>query len=293
VSSVKLTPKNQDELIKKIHPNKLVIYGKGYIGKLIADWCVTTGIKYFFCDEKADILNNENECEVISPSQLMKKYPNAYVVIASINYYDEINNNLMQMKFNPDSILSYLEFWSPQISWKTLEKTADWNAVKERARIFSQWVNQTSKLVFDYSYEKNYLKEFLPAQCEYFSPNYIQFEEYSLHADFTNVHYPFNADVSSCIAILMSFTNPEVLIDHLCKSSLKHIIISYVTIDRLPDINFRRSINYVNDFSENQLIYMFSNRGFILKKVEIDPFDQVHTVYLFERKFNILENNTW
>ena len=256
----------------------------GYVGNLIAEWCNLNDINYIFCDNNADKIKKETHKEVISPIQLMEKYSNANIIVASINYYDEIKTNLMQIGFDDNYILSYLLFWPKKITWKELEQNADWDAVKERAKIFAGWVEKSAKSVFDYSAEKNFLKEFLPANTIYYSPDYIHYHENMLFADFSRINYSFQADVSSCLAVLMSFENPEALIEHICNSTLKSIILSYVTIEKLSDINFRRSINYVNDFTENQLTNMFLEKGFLLKKKEVDPFDEVHTVYLFERK---------
>ena len=57
-----------------------------------------------------------------------------------------------------------------------------------------------------------------------------------------------------------------------------------MTLEKLSDSSFRRSINYVNDFTEDQLVNMLFEKGFLLKKKAVDPFDEVHTVYLFNRK---------
>ncbi len=281
---MKLFPKSPEELINRIKLRPLVIYGMGYVGKLIAEWCDLNEITYAFCDINANNMKKETNQEVILPNQLIKDYSNANVVIASINYYEEIKVNLMKIGFDDNNIMSYLFFWPSKIGWKELEKCADWNAVKERAKIFAGWVDKSAKSVFDYSVERNFLKEFLPANTIYYSPDYIQYHKNMLVADFGNVNYSFQADVSSCLAVLMSFENPEELIEHICNSTLKSIILSYVTLEKLSDSRFRRSINYVNDFTEDQLVNMLFEKGFLLKKKAVDPFDEVHTVYLFDRK---------
>lgn len=279
-----IKPHNLEELVNFLKAKPLILYGMGYVGNIIADWCDSNDINYIFCDANADKIKRKTHKEVILPNQLIENCSNANVVIASINYYDEIKTNLLKMGFEDSQILSYILFWSPKISWRELEESVDWEAVKERAKIFAEWVEKSAKSVFDYSAEKKYLKEFLPANTIYYSPDYIQYHENTLVADISKVNYSFQADVSSCLAVLMSFENPKVLIEHICDSTLKSIIISYVTIEKLSDINFRRSINYINDFTEKQLINMFFEKDFLLKKKEIDPFDDVHTVYLFERK---------
>ncbi|MGC6172951.1 hypothetical protein [Lacrimispora sp. 38-1] len=277
-------PNNPEELICFLKTRPFIIYGMGYVGKLIAEWCNLNEVTYTFCDINAYKMEKQTNQEVISPIQLMERYSDANVVIASINHYEEIKFNLMQIGFDDNNIFSYLLFWPKKISWKELEESVDWNAVKERAKIFAGWVDKSAKSVFDYSAERNFLKEFLPANTIYYAPDYINYNENMLFADVVRVNQSIQAEVSSCLAVLMSFENPEELIEHICNSTSKSIILSYVTLEKLPDTNFRRSINYVNDFTEDQLINMLFEKGFLLKKKAVDPFDEVHTVYLFDRK---------
>ncbi|MHC1724159.1 MAG: hypothetical protein AB9836_13250 [Aminipila sp.] len=277
-------PNNPEELICLLKTRPLIIYGMGYVGKLIAEWCNLNKVTYVFCDINAYKMKKETNQEVILPNQLMERYSDANIIIASINYYEEIKFNLMQIGFDDNNIFSYLLFWPKKISWKELEESANWNAVKERAMIFAGWVDKSAKSVFDYSAERNFLKEFLPSNTIYYAPDYINYNENMLFADVARVNQSFQAEVSSCLAVLMSFENPEELIEHICNSTSKSIILSYVTLEKLPDSNFRRSINYVNDFTEDQLVNMLFEKGFLLKKKAVDPFDEVHTVYLFVRK---------
>lgn len=280
---MKVKFENMECFISKITAQPLVIYGMGYFGNFIAQWCDENKVPYVFADRNAANKQDITDQKVIPPEALKQDYPNANIVIASINYYDEIKANLQAMGYHDSCILSYLLFWPKKIPWDELEEQVDWEAVRERAKIFARWIDPSAQTVADYSAEKNFLKDLLPSDVQYYSPQYIRIHGSELFADFGHVE-PFNTDVSSCLAVLMSFENPEVLLEHICRFTRRSIIVSYVTTDKLPDINFRRSINYVNDFTERQLLAMFAEKGFFLKQKETDPFDTVHTVYLFEKK---------
>lgn len=291
---MKLIPDNPDELIRRITSRPLIIYGMGYVGRLISAWCDDNNIKYIFADANVEKKRLETEKEVIAPELLMKKYPNANILIASINYFDEIETNLKRMGFEDSHILSYLAFWPKNIPWEELEESVDWNQVRERAKIFAAWIDKSADSVADYSAEKNFLKSFLPAGVMYYAPDYIRSNETMPYADFSGVDSSFQVDVSSCLAVLMSFTNPEALIQYICDSTRKSVIISYVTLEKLSEINFRRSINYVNDLTEKQLVELFAKKRFALKKKAVDPFDEVHDIYLFERQNKLLDgSNIW
>lgn len=281
---MKLIPEKPADLVRKIASRPCVIYGMGYVGSLIAEWCDDNHINYVFSDSNADKKKLETDKKVVAPKLLATEYSDANIVIASINYYDEIKTYLNQLGFDDHHIVPYLLFWPQKMSWEELEESADWKAVKERARIFALWIDKSAESVADYSAEKNFLKTFLPDSVMYYSPDYIRFNDKVPFADFSATDVSFQVDVSSCLAILMSFQNPEVVIQHICDSTRKSIIVSYVTLEKLSNISFRRSINYINDFTETHLTKTFGEKGFLLKKKAVDPFDEVHSVYLFERQ---------
>lgn len=258
----------------------VIIYGMGYVGDQISKSCDQKKIPYIFCDKKAD---QSSGGTVISPERL-DEYPDADIVVASINYYDEIILRLEQLGIDNGRIRSYLDFWPEQVDWQELEDTADWENVRRRAEIFASWVDPSAKSVADYSFEKNFLKDFLPDTVRYEAPDYIRFRDNVPYADLSGMPPEFHVDVSSCLAMLMSFQEPEELIDQMCATTEKTVIASYVPLEQLPDIRFRRSINYYSDYTEQQFISEFTAKGFQLVRTKRDPFDEVHTVYLFKKQ---------
>lgn len=281
---MKLILNDNHILSQKLADVPLVIYGMGYVGTLVAEWCAQNGIAYMFCDGNAEQKRRESGEAVLSPEQLAENYSNANVVVASINYYDEIRERLGRLGFEKTHILSYLDFWPAKFSWQELEDTADWENVRRRAEIFASWVDPSAKSVADYSFEKNFLKDFLPDTVRYEAPDYIRFRDNVPYADLSGIPPEFHVDVSSCLAMLMSFQEPEALIDQMCATTKKAVIASYVPLEQLPDIRFRRSIHYYSDYTEQQFISAFTAKGFQLVRIKRDPFDAVHTVYLFEKR---------
>lgn len=258
----------------------VIIYGMGYVGAQIAKSCDQKKIPYIFCDKKAD----QGGGGAAIPPEGLAEYPDATIIIASINYYDEIRLRLEQLGIDSGRIQSYLDFWPEQVDWQELEESADWDQVRQRAELFASWVDSSARSVADYSYERNFLQDFLPESVRYESPNYIQFQNNVPYGDFSGTDPSFRADVSSCLAMLMSFSNPEAVVDHICACTEKAVITSYVTLEELSDIPRRRSINYNNDYTQQQFLDLFARRGFQLVKAMQDPFDSVHTVYLFQRE---------
>lgn len=278
-----LTSQNAEEIIKMTEPHPLVIYGMGYVGGFIAKWCEENRVAYVYADRLAEEKKRDTAAEVVLPEQLKQLYPGSVIVVASINYFDEIRSNLKQMGFCDEQIVSYLCFWSERISWEELEETADWDKVRQRAGIFAKWITPSAESVADYGYEKNFLKEFLPEGMKYEAPDYIRIQGNALVADFGREGAAIYTDAAFGMAILMSFLNPEEVIEHLCRFTRKEIIISYVPFDMLNEAAFRRSIHYHNDYTEEELLTAFSERGFSLVRKEADPFDAVNIVYMFEK----------
>lgn len=265
---------------RRVSNTPVIIYGMGYVGRRIANSCDQKKISYIFCDKKAD---QSGDGTVISPESL-SEYPDADIVIASINYYDEIRSKLEQLGINGRRIRSYLDFWPEHVDWQELEESADWDQVRQRAELFASWVDGSARSVADYSYERNFLRDFLPESVRYESPDYIRFQNNVPYGDFSGTDPSFRTDVASCLAMLMSFSNPETVVDHMCTCTEKEIIASYAPLEDLLDIPRRRSINYNNDYTRQQFLDLFARRGFQFVKEMQDPFDSVHTVYLFRRE---------
>lgn len=276
-------PNNISELKRNIGNYPIVIYGKGFVGNIVADFCIKNQIDYLFTEsgiERDDISKKE-----ILPNKLNNELINSYVVIASINFYNEIYTTLTKtIGINEERIMSYLFFWPHKYDWNELENTVDWERVKQRAQIFAAWIDPSSKSVTDYSFERNFLKEFIPKDMVYISPEYFSIIDNVPVAGFRDSEKYQKTDASSCLAMLMSFRNPDDVIDHICEYTDKLIVASYVPLENMSDIRFRRSINYYNDFTEGQFLDKFSKHGFIVQRKETDPFDSVHIVYKFVKQ---------
>lgn len=278
-----LVPEKEENLIRQIGKRPLIIYGMGYVGRLVADWCERRGLFYSFADRRAEEKQRETDKEVLLPENIGRAYPDAILVIASINYHDEIHRAARQLGFREEDILSCMRFWPKDLGWKEMEESANWEEVRQRAKIFSSWIPASAASVTDYGHERNFLREFLPEGREYFAPEYISMGEGGLEARFTPA-MDVTTDAAFGMAILMSFSHPEEVIDHICAHTRDAVIVSYVPWELLPNIRFRRCIHYWNDYREEAFVREFEDRGFLLKRREPDPFDEVNMVYLFEGK---------
>ena len=81
--------------------NSVILYGAGTDGKTLLDYCGAEGINVIcFCDSDSKKWNEKfHGHSVISPSELMEKYPDSTVFISSVRAYHEILKSLKRSGF--------------------------------------------------------------------------------------------------------------------------------------------------------------------------------------------------
>ena len=92
----------------KIKENKdgrpFVLYGAGMLGRTILDLCRALSIEVAcFCDRMAT--DDIEGVEIITPSVLNTKYPDAVILICSHTFNSDISANLQQMGFSQEQII--------------------------------------------------------------------------------------------------------------------------------------------------------------------------------------------
>lgn len=98
---------NSYKKISKEYPkSKFIIYGAGKYGNYIYDLFSNLNW-YCFCDKDTN-KQKENYCglKVISPEELISNHKEDFVVIGTLDYENEIHNELISMGFPDDHILS-------------------------------------------------------------------------------------------------------------------------------------------------------------------------------------------
>lgn len=90
---------------------KLIIYGAGQFGKGIFE--LLSDLSWFgFCDQDTN-KQHVTYCglPVISPEDLVNKYPDAYVIIGTKKYHNEAYDKLLSLGLSKDNIFNdYIEF---------------------------------------------------------------------------------------------------------------------------------------------------------------------------------------
>lgn len=279
-----INPDNAKQIINHIGKSPLVIYGMGVVGELIAGWCDENRIEYVYVDRDAEGKRGKTDKRVLYPDELKNEYVDSVVVIASINYYDEIKTTIKNIGIGEGRIVAWTRFWPEYVAWEEIEASVDWKNVRRRAGVYAKWVNSEATSITNYGNKEDVLKEFLPSDMVYYAPKYICVDGNGLLADFNSVKEMVHTEVAFCMASLMFFKNPEEVIKHILEYTDKTVIISYVPVEKLANLEFRRRRNYHNDYTENQFINFFLEKGFHLIRKEEELSDSVNIVYMFEKE---------
>lgn len=279
-----IQPKNPNELIKFLKSAPLVLFGMGGAGVRIGKWCDEHEIEYAFADRDAENKQRETTKKVMLPEQIKSMGLNANIVVSTIIYYDEIQNELLDMGIDKKHIFSYKIFMPDDIMWSDLDDNIDWDLMHFRVEMFSKWITEDIKSVVDYGAGKMFLKQYLNADVKYFPVDYIRRNEQTILCDLNSGIFPeMQTDAAICSGVLEFIYTAEQLLKHVCIHTNKMIILSYLGTDNFADIDGRRASAYVSDFSEQDIVNLMNDNGFNLIKEVCDPVNHACMVYLFKK----------
>ena len=278
-------PEKPEQLIRLLKSAPLVLYGMGGAGLRISKWCDENQISYVFADKNAEIKQKETHKTVICPQQLVELYPDAHIVISSIIYFEEIRQELLRLGISEERVLSYSRFMPEHILWSALDDNIDWDLMRFRVEMFSEWIPADVRSVVDYGAGKMYLREYLAPEVAYFPVDYIRRDEQTILCDLNVGLFPeIQTDAAVCSGGLEFIYTAEALLAHVCAHTNKMVILSYLGVDHFPDIDGRRASAYVSDLSEKQIIDLMASNGFRLEKKVADPVNHACKVYLFRNE---------
>jgi len=280
-----IRPEHPEKLIELLQASPLVLYGMGGAGLRIGMWCDDHQIDYIYADRDADVNQHTVKRSVINPKILKTAYLTANIVISSIIYFDEIKRELLDLGVKEERILSYRIFMPNEIVWSDLDENIDWNLMRFRVEMFSEWIAPEIHSVSDYGAGKMYLREYLDESVKYYPIDYIRRNDQTILCDLNEGIFPeIQTDASVCSGVLEFINTAEKLLDHVCQNTSKMIILSYLTADQFPSVEGRRASAYVTDLTDFQIVERMEQNLFYLEKKLPDPINKACTVYLFRKR---------
>ena len=280
-----INPDNPEQLARFLKERQLILYGMGTIGKAIALWCDSRQIEYIFADRDNIEKQKTTDKIIIAPEGVKANCAEANIVISSNIYFDDIKERLLEDGFDEKQIISYNLFLQKNIVWADLEDSIDWDLMKPSVELFSKWIGIETGSVVDYGAGQMYLKRFLRSDVQYFPVDYIRRFDETIVCDLNTGIFPeLRTDAAICNGVLEFLVTPDELLKHICKMTSRIIIISYMTVDKFPNIDGRRTSGYVSDLTECNILDVLAQGGFQLAQKVPDPLDATDTIYLFERE---------
>ena len=135
--------------------------------------------------------------------------------------------------------------------------------------------------VLDLGCGKMWLKEYLKETNMYFPSDYIKRSNECEVVDFNKRQFPkISVNVVFASGVLEYVDNPQWFVNEINKCSFR-CIISYCSTNYFPDINNRKSLKWVNNFSEVDLIELFTKYNFVLKEKLLT--DTNNSIFVFDK----------
>lgn len=103
--------------------SKIVIYGNGNVGRIIAEELKNKGIKIVFCDKNNKIETNEN----CNPSELLSIYRDSPILIGSTKFATEIYNDLKKIGVSDTRIFSASSVYKK--SYSDISRSTDFDEI--------------------------------------------------------------------------------------------------------------------------------------------------------------------
>lgn len=286
-----IKPENPSELAELLKSRPLILYGMGDTGRRIAQWCGDYDIPYLWSDKNADLQKNLSSVYV-APQDIVRSYPAANIAITSIVYRDEIMEDLLRLGIESERILQPYIFMPDEVDWRAIEDDgrADWELMRKRFQMIAEWgwIPNNVKSVADYGAGHKFIKALLPEAANYYPIDFIDRGDHTIICDFNKQEFPnIHAELSVCAGVLMYVEPAKELVDHICGHTDRQIIFSFITLEKMPNIDTRRKLGFCQDFTEAQIIDMFAGQEYVLRDKRRDTSgNSMITLFLFEKRGN-------
>lgn len=160
----------------------LVLYGAGAAGISAARFFKHYNISVnCFCDKNKTGIQKETGLPIISPEKLCTEYPEANIVICSVNYKDEIAHDLSVLGISPEHIFLRAFLNIHEMTWEDIEPHI--NGYQRAFNLLSD--NQSKQILVERI--KCYLTSTLitsaPPQEQYFAPEIITLSNSEIFVD--------------------------------------------------------------------------------------------------------------
>jgi hypothetical protein len=151
------------------------------------------------------------------------------------------------------------------VEWKEIEYFHE--SWKSRIKAMAVYLTPDSTVI-DFGSGKEWLREFLPMNCNYIAVDYLDRGTSNLVCDFNKGQFPeAQADyavISGCLEYIVDY---NWFVEKI-SNSVKTVIVSYNTLELLENVNERKQLAWKNHLSEKEIIDLFTSKGMYLDKID-------------------------
>ena len=162
-------------------------------------------------------------------------------------------------------------------NWKDIEYFDE--SWLDRIKLMSGYIS-SGKTVMDLGCGKMWLKAMIP-DSKYFPVDYKKRDDTTIVCDFNKLEFPdFPVDVTFISGCLEYIENYKWFIKEISSHSHR-CIVSYCTIESIPNIAIRRKRAWKNDLKREELIEAFEKNSMKIKFE--DKFGESNDIFVFDK----------
>lgn len=244
-----------------------------------------------FIKENGEPVCFDSSIPIVNEDEFLHKYTGEYILISDpFKYYHLriklINSGLKEI-FNFAGGFEYLplmELFNDRkyrINYWT-ENNELYSFWDSRTKQMSQYISPDITSVVDLGCGNSFLKKLLSPNIQYIGCDYLKRTSDTYIYNFNNHEFPgTDTDlffVSGCLEYL---NDPDWFLNQLSKAG-KMILISYLSLECMPNIRRRRELGYQNHFSSLQLIHALEKNAFSLQNAHRSVCGDI--IFTFERR---------
>ena len=171
-----------------------------------------------------------------------------------------------------------------QSNEQALAQDISWSKWEKRNKEIASLISKKCSSVMDFGAGNMQLRKYISSNVTYFPVDYIERCKDTIVCDFNKHEFPKQkADCSVLSGCFEYIKDTEWFLNELNDSTNKELIISYNTIEDLPDIALRENSGFQNHFTFNDFVYQIQRAGFLLYSYQRHlPESEIHEQWIFK-----------
>lgn len=171
----------------------------------------------------------------------------------------------------------FKKIFKSKASWKNIEYfNPEW---KERIKTMSELLPPGTNSIADLGCGLMWLKEFISKDIKYIGVDYTSRDGETIICDFNKKQFPNLTTDIAFVSGCLEYVNDATWFVKKIAENARGCIISYCVFEEFNDQKFRDQRTWVNSFTEQEIVNLFTMEGFVLKK----KLDTKNRIFYFEK----------